>query len=189
MIPMLLMVSQPFLITWEKHTRVRISHQWKKVPFFKKNQKKQHHMCEPVNPFIYVTAQENILWLGLVKQHRGIPLVLFRSLPPGFILSTIHTDWTQSCVIYLEPIVNSSLRLNENLERTLQSCAIARQYTRLSSHSEQQLAAGRAAGGGEVAMRDGGSGKKGCYTRTACVKPFVAHARQLLCILFTKTLR
>lgn len=69
MIPMLLMVNQPFLITWETHRRI-IMTTWplKNTTFF-----------TVTHSFIYATAQENILWLGLEKQHRGIPLVLFRS--------------------------------------------------------------------------------------------------------------
>ncbi len=82
-------------------------------------------------------------------------------------------------VIYLEPIVNSSLRLNENVERTLQSHAnaghlVKAKYTRVGqvpAHYSWLL------GRQQWDSKQGqGKGSKEATTRMAHVKPFWDHA-------------
>lgn len=60
----------------------------------------KRHIRRPgyvTHSFIYAAAREDTLRLGLKKQHRGVPLILFRSLlPSDLTLPTIHTHSTQS---------------------------------------------------------------------------------------------
>lgn len=55
--------------------------------------------------------------------HAHVVSLLLSGLHSLHHIVTIHTSCTQR-VIYLETIINSSLRLNENADRTLQSFAI-----------------------------------------------------------------
>lgn len=107
----------------------------------------------------------------------------FLSLFLFFILSTELYTHTVHGVIYLEPIVNSSLRLNENVERMLQSYANAGQLVKGQIHKVGQVPAhyswllGRQQRGQQARGREGGAkGSKEVTTRMAHVKPFGGHA-------------
>lgn len=101
---------------------------------------------------------------------------------------TTHTHTAHS-VIYLKPIVNSSLRLDENVERRLQSYANAGHLVKAKYTKYQHITAGTAARGQQAG---GGRGSKEATTRLAHVKPFRGHAVKcrsltvLYCMCFLK---
>lgn len=155
MMPMLLMVSQPFLITWEtdgysRHTERKWAETQPPVAHFTKltltsiNLYIYRHL-----PHTYVGLPTQQKWMRQQKRsakpptHSSHSLSFFSSALLYFIPSTLqsHIQYDGVQVIYLEPIVNSSLRLNENVERILQSYASIGHLVKGQIHTTGQLPA------------------------------------------------
>lgn len=136
---------------------------------------------------MYVSHKRTTMTLLLVEAEWRSPTRINTLLPLlsffCFFLSATSFStpkqklWTQTVrgawVIYLEPIVNSSLRLNENVERRLQSHASAghlvkAKYTGLPAHYSWLL--GRQQRGQQAGW--GARLRKGATARTFDVKPF-----------------
>ena len=113
-------------------------------------------------------------WRSPTRLNTFLTLFFFLSLSSSPYVSFSppyrnYTHMTVRGVIYLEPIANSSLRLNENVEKCYK--ATPTQDILVKGSSTLQLAAGTAARG--TASRVGGKGgSQEATTRVAHVKPF-----------------